>query len=107
LRGPLVVSLRGIPAAQVADAVQVTARFPTMHGAPVHVGEPDQLGIDDLDTPDYGDPPVLAAGDVPVFWACGVTPQAAVVDARLPFAIAHAPGRMLITDVPESRWSLG
>jgi uncharacterized protein YcsI (UPF0317 family) len=107
LRGPLVVSLRGIPAAQVADAVQVTARFPTMHGAPVHVGEPDQLGIDDLDTPDYGDPPVLAAGDVPVFWACGVTPQAAVVDARLPFAIAHAPGRMFITDVPESRWSLG
>jgi uncharacterized protein YcsI (UPF0317 family) len=102
--GPLVVSMRAIPAAQVAAAVQVTGRFPRMHGTPVHVGDPAGLGIDALDEPTYGDPPVVEAGDVPVFWACGVTPQAAVVAAELPFAISHAPGQMLITDVAEHAW---
>lgn len=103
--GPLVVSMRGVPAEQVATAVLVTSRLPRMHGAPVHVGDPAGLGIVDLDEPDYGDPPVLHDGDVPVFWACGVTPQAVVVAARLPFAISHAPGQMLITDVSERSWS--
>jgi uncharacterized protein YcsI (UPF0317 family) len=102
--GPLVVSMRPIPAAQVAAAVQVTGRYPRMHGAPVHVGDPAGLGIDALDEPTYGDPPVVEQGDVPVFWACGVTPQAAVVAAELPFAISHAPGQMLITDVAEQAW---
>jgi uncharacterized protein YcsI (UPF0317 family) len=102
--GPLVVSLRPVPAAQVETAVRVTGRYERMHGAPVHVGDPADLGIADLGRPDYGDPPVFRRGDVPVFWACGVTPQAAVAAAALPFAIGHAPGRMLITDAVDSDW---
>ena len=82
----------------VATAVQVTARYPSMHGAPVHVGDPSALGIDDLAAPDWGDPVALQPGDVPVFWACGVTPQAAVMASRPEFAIGHAPGHMAITD---------
>jgi uncharacterized protein YcsI (UPF0317 family) len=103
--GPLVVSLRPIPAALVDTAVRVTGRYGKMHGAPVHIGDPAELGIADLDRPDYGDPPVFHGGDVPVFWACGVTPQAAVVAAALPFAIGHAPGRMLITDAADTDWA--
>lgn len=105
LHGPLVVSMRSIPGSLVATAVQVTARYPGMHGAPVHVGDPGSLGIADLAVPDYGDAPVLAPGDVPVFWACGVTPQAVVAAAKVPFAISHAPGQMLVTDVPEASWA--
>nr|WP_214406061.1 putative hydro-lyase [Pseudonocardia lacus] len=97
--GPLVVSMRPVPRALVRTAVRVTAAYPAVHGAPVHVGDPAELGIADLDSPDYGDPVRLEPGDVPVFWACGVTPQAAVVESRPPLAIAHAPGHMLITDV--------
>lgn len=98
LAGPLVVSMRPLPAAQVADAVRITARYPGVHGAPVHVGDPAALGIADLDTPDFGDPPDLRPGDLPVFWACGVTPQAMVMATRPELAICHAPGHMLITD---------
>ncbi len=97
--GPLVVSMRMVPEALVATAVAVTSRYPAVHGAPVHVGDPRELGITDLDDPDYGDAVAAEPGDVPVFWACGVTPQAAVVESRPPLAIAHAPGHMLITDV--------
>lgn len=97
--GPLVVSMRMVPEALVATAVEVTSRYPAVHGAPVHVGDPRELGITDLDAPDYGDAVRGEPGDVPVFWACGVTPQAAVVESRPPLAIAHAPGHMLITDV--------
>ncbi|WP_239088165.1 putative hydro-lyase [Planosporangium mesophilum] len=106
IQGPLVVSMRAIPAAQVATAVQITSRYPRMHGAPVHVGDPAGLGIAALDQPDYGDAPITCDGDVPVFWACGVTPQAAAVAAKLPFAISHAPGQMLITDVADTNWSV-
>ncbi|MGA9746706.1 MAG: putative hydro-lyase [Nocardioides sp.] len=102
ISGPLVVSMRPVPADQVADAVTVTARYPAVHGAPVHVGDPGALGIDDLGLPDYGDPVEVRPGDVPVFWACGVTPQAAVVESRPSLAIAHAPGHMLITDARDS-----
>ncbi len=98
LHGPLVVSMRPVPAAMVATAVQVTARYPSMHGAPVHVGDPAALGIADLAAPDWGEPVELQPGDVPVFWACGVTPQAAVMASRPEFAIGHAPGHMAITD---------
>jgi uncharacterized protein YcsI (UPF0317 family) len=73
-----------------------------VHGAPVHVGSPASLGIADLDAPDFGDPVQAHEGDVPVFWACGVTPQAALTASRPPFAITHAPGHMLITDVPDA-----
>ncbi len=104
--GPLVVSMRPIPASLVATATAVTARYPAAHGAPVHAGDPAVLGIADLDRPDFGDPVRLQPGDVPVFWACGVTPQAALAAARLPFAITHAPGHMLITDVPETNQRL-
>ena len=102
LSGPLVVSMRPVPAAQVVTAVQVTSRMPQVHGAPVHVGEPAALGIDDLDRPDFGDPVQAHDGDVPVFWACGVTPQAALISSRPPFAITHAPGFMFVTDVPDA-----
>jgi len=100
LAGPMVVTMRPIPAPLVATAVQVSARYPAVHGAPVHVGDPAALGIADLSRPDFGDPVTAAAGDVPVFWACGVTPQAAVMASRPEFAISHAPGHMFITDVP-------
>jgi len=99
--GPLVVSMRPVPAGLVATAAKVTARCPAAHGAPVHTGDPAALGIGDLARPDFGDPVAPEAGDVPVFWACGVTPQVALTSARLPLAITHAPGHMLVTDVPD------
>jgi uncharacterized protein YcsI (UPF0317 family) len=102
LSGPLVVSMRPVPADQVATAVRVTSRYPAVHGAPVHVGSPEQLGIGDLDEPDFGEPVEVRAGEVPVFWACGVTPQAAVMRSGPPFAIGHAPGHMAITDVRDA-----
>ena len=100
--GPLVVSMRPMPADQVATAVRVTSRYPAVHGAPVHVGDPAALGIRDLGSPDFGDPVLVREGEVPVFWACGVTPQAAVMQSRPPFAIGHAPGMMAITDARDS-----
>jgi uncharacterized protein YcsI (UPF0317 family) len=97
LSGPLVVSMRPVPASLVPTAVQVTARMPQ-----VHVGAPGALGIADLGRPDFGDPVEIEDGDVPVFWACGVTPQAALMASRPPFAITHAPGHMFVTDVPDA-----
>lgn len=102
ISGPLVVSMRPVPAGQVADAVRITSRYPAVHGAPVHVGDPALLGIGDLDRPDFGDAVEVRPGEVPVFWACGVTPQAAVMESRPPLAIAHAPGHMLVTDARDS-----
>ncbi|GAB1516044.1 putative hydro-lyase [Actinophytocola sp. KF-1] len=104
LHGPLVVSLRMIPADMVGTAVRVSGLMPAVHGAPVHVGDPAGLGIADLATPDFGDPPVAEDGDVPVFWACGVTPQAVLMASKPPFAITHAPGHMFVTDVPDSEY---
>ena len=98
--GPLVVTLRPMPAEHVVRAVQVTSRFPAVHGAPVHVGDPVALGLADLARPDWGDPPASEPGDVPVFWACGVTPQAVAMAARPELMITHAPGHMFVTDVP-------
>jgi uncharacterized protein YcsI (UPF0317 family) len=103
--GPMVVSMRPVPPDRVAAAVSVTARYPAVHGAPVHIGHPAALGIADLARPDYGDPVTLADGDIPVFWACGVTPQAALGNARPEFAITHAPGHMFITDVPDHAYA--
>ena len=98
LSGQLVVSMRPVPAGLVSTAVRVTARYPSVHGAPVHVGDPGALGVADLDRPDFGDPVPVHDGEIPVFWACGVTPQAAVMHSRPEFAIGHAPGHMAITD---------
>ncbi len=102
--GPLVVSMRPVPAGKVADAVRITSRYPAVHGAPVHVGDPSAIGITDLARPDFGDPVQVRDGDVPVFWACGVTPQAAVMESRPALAIAHAPGHMLITDARDAAY---
>ncbi|MDO5640855.1 MAG: putative hydro-lyase [Paracoccus sp. (in: a-proteobacteria)] len=101
--GPLVVSLRPMPAADAIEAAIICNGFPLAHGAPVHLGDPAQIGIADLAHPDYGDAPDIHPGDMPVFWACGVTPQAVLEAARLPFAITHAPGHMLVTDIPAGR----
>lgn len=100
-RGKMVVSMRAIPEAQVAEVAEISRRFPLAHGAPVHYGDPAGIGIDDVARPDWGDPAPIAPGHVPVFWACGVTPQVAIEAARLPLCITHKPGHMLITDIPE------
>ncbi len=97
--GPLVVSMRPIPPEKVARAAAVTARFPAVHGAPVHVGMPEALGIWDLGRPDFGDPVTIRPGEVPVFWACGVTPQAVAMAVKPPLMITHAPGHMFVTDL--------
>lgn len=95
--GPLVVSMRPVPAALVPAAVGVTGRYPAFHGAPVWVGDPAGLGIRDVMQPDWGDPVPVHPGEVPVFWACGVTPQAVAIASRPELLIAHAPGHMFVT----------
>src|SRR5689334_19763527 len=101
--GPLVVSMRPMTPPQALRAAEITARFPEVHGAPVHAGDPAALGIDDLGEPDYGDPVEVRDGEIAVFWACGVTPQAAAVASRPELMITHAPGHMFVTDRPERR----
>ncbi|MEM9254631.1 MAG: putative hydro-lyase [Pseudomonadota bacterium] len=95
----LVVSMRPFMAAEAIRAIQICSRFPAVHGAPVHLGDPTQIGIDALERPDFGDSVTVKPGEVPVFWACGVTPQLALQHAELPFAITHSPGCMLVTDL--------
>ena len=97
--GPMVVSMRPLRAPDAIRAVQITSRFPAVHGAPVHIGDPALIGIQSIADPDYGDAVEVMPDELPVFWACGVTPQAALAAARLPFAITHAPGSMLVTDL--------
>ncbi len=104
--GPVVVSMRAIPLARLDDVRTISARFPHAHGAPVHVGDPAQIGIADLSRPDWGDPALVPPGHVPVFWACGVTPQAAIAAARPSLCITHKPGHMLITDIPDQAEAL-
>jgi len=100
-RGPLVVSMRPPGPADAIKAVEVTSRFPAAHGAPVHLGDPAAIGIADLSRPDWGDAPDIRASEMPVFWACGVTPQEVLLHAKLPLAITHAPGHMFVTDLKE------
>src|ERR1700712_614042 len=97
--GPMVVSMRPLKPADAIRAVQVTSRYPAVHGAPIHLGHPHSIGIADIAKPDYGDAVPINDDEIPVFWACGVTPQAVIAAARLPFAITHAPGLMLVTDL--------
>jgi uncharacterized protein YcsI (UPF0317 family) len=97
--GPMVVSMRPFKPADAIRAVQITSRFPAVHGAPVHLGHPQSIGIADLARPDYGDAVPVADDEIPVSWACGVTPQAVIAAAKVPFAITHAPGLMLVTDL--------
>jgi uncharacterized protein YcsI (UPF0317 family) len=100
-RGPLVVSMRPIPRALVSEVVRITERFSHAHGAPVHIGDPAALGIAELSRPDYGEAVPLLDDDVPVFWACGVTSQAAAEGARPPIMITHAPGYMFVCDLAD------
>ncbi len=99
--GPLVVSMRPIPSSLVPRAVEVTSRLPLAHGAPVQVADPEAIGIRDLNQPDFGDAVSIRAGELPVFWACGVTPQAVAMHAKPELMITHAPGHMFITDLSE------
>lgn len=98
MQGPLVVSMRPMLPSNVVKAVQVTSRYHAVHGAPVHIGDPLALGIADLSKPDMGDAVDVLPGEIPVFWACGCTPQAVVMGVRPPLVITHAPGHMFITD---------
>jgi uncharacterized protein YcsI (UPF0317 family) len=105
--GPLVVSMRPLTPADAIRAVQITSRYPSVHGAPVHLGLPEQIGIHDLSQPDFGDAVPIAADELPVFWACGVTPQAAIMSARPPLAITHSPGCMFVTDLLDETLAVG
>jgi len=98
-RGPVVVSMRPLTPAQTLTAVQICARFPRAHGTPIHFGEPEAIGIRDLSRPDFGDAVDIGTAEVPVFWACGVTPQAVAMEVRPPLLITHKPGHMFVTDV--------
>ena len=98
-RGGMVVSMRPFTPANAIRAVQITSRFPSVHGAPVHLGKPELIGIDDLARPRVGDATEVKDDELPVFWACGVTPQSAVRHARPPLCITHTPGHMLVTDL--------
>jgi len=97
--GPLVVSMRPLKPNDAIRAIQITSRFPSVHGAPIHIGLPETIGIKDLAKPDYGDAVPVESDELPVFWACGVTPQAVIAEVRPDFSITHAPGCMLITDL--------
>jgi uncharacterized protein YcsI (UPF0317 family) len=101
--GPLVVSMRPLRPDDAIRAIQITSRFPSVHGAPIHIGLPEAIGIVDLAKPDYGDAVPVESGELPVFWACGVTPQAVIAQIRPEFCITHAPGCMLITDLRNSK----
>ncbi|MDA0833740.1 MAG: putative hydro-lyase [Planctomycetota bacterium] len=105
--GPLVVSMRPLTPADAIRAVQVTSRYPSVHGAPVHLGFPEQIGITDIHKPDYGDMVPVGDNELPVFWACGVTPQAVLMAAKPPFAITHSPGCMFFTDLKDDALTVG
>jgi len=105
--GPLVVSMRPLNPADAIRAVQITSRYPSVHGAPVHLGLPEQLGITNLARPDFGDAVPVGDHELPVFWACGVTPQAAVMAAKPPLVITHCPGCMFVTDVLDETLAAG
>jgi uncharacterized protein YcsI (UPF0317 family) len=104
--GGMVVSMRPMKPADAIRAIQICSRFPQVHGAPVHFGDPQAIGITDIDKPDFGDAVSIKAGEVPVFWACGVTPQVAIANAGIDFCITHSPGHMLVTDLANSKLSV-
>ena len=105
--GPTVVTMRPMTPAQAVKAVQVTSRYPRAHGAPVHIGDPGVIGIADLEKPEYGQPVEVRPGEVPVFWACGITPQAVALESGVDLMITHAPGHMFITDLRDEELALG
>ncbi len=104
--GPMVVSMRPIALDKVVRAVQITSRYPGVHGAPVHIGNPNQIGIKDIDKPDFGDRVEIKENEIPVFWACGVTPQAVAMEVKPEIMITHSPGYMFITDIKNHELSV-
>lgn len=105
-QGNMVVSMRPMLAADAIRSVQICSRFPQVHGAPVHLGDPSLIGIKDINNPEYGDAVIIKENELPVFWACGVTPQAAIVNAKPDFCITHSPGCMLVTDISNSKLAI-
>jgi uncharacterized protein YcsI (UPF0317 family) len=101
-RGPMVVSMRPLTPSQAEAATRICQRYPRAHGAPVHQGDPAAIGVRDLSKPDFGDPVEIRAGEVPVFWACGVTPQAVAMEAKPPLLLTHSPGHMFLTDLRDT-----
>jgi uncharacterized protein YcsI (UPF0317 family) len=104
--GPMVVSMRPMTPAHAIRAVQITTRFPAVHGAPVHIGKPEMIGIRDLAKPDYGDAVPVRDDEIPVFWACGVTPQSVIATVKPEFCITHYPGAMLVTDRKNTEFAI-
>jgi len=104
--GPMVVSMRPLKPQHAIRAIQITSRFPAVHGAPVHIGLPERIGIRHLEKPDYGDAIEVRPDELPVFWACGVTPQSVIANVKPPFAITHAPGAMLVTDLKNRQFAV-
>ena len=104
--GPMVVSMRPLKPADAIRAVQITTRFPSVHGAPVHIGKPEMIGIKDIDKPDYGDAVEVRDSELPVFWACGVTPQSVIATVKPEFCITHYPGSMLVTDRKNTEFAI-
>ncbi|WP_068673334.1 putative hydro-lyase [Oceanobacillus sp. Castelsardo] len=100
-QGPMVVSMRPMKPDEAIRATQITSRFPSVHGAPIHIGDPSLIGIKNINNPDFGDSVTIHEGEVPVFWGCGVTPQAVVMASKPELVITHAPGHMFITDMKE------
>jgi len=98
--------MRPLKPAHAIRAIQITTRFPAVHGAPVHIGLPELIGIKDIAKPDYGDAVPVKPDELPVFWACGVTPQAVIAAAKPSFAITHAPGCMLVTDLMNRQFAV-
>ncbi|PAK43894.1 putative hydro-lyase [Peribacillus simplex] len=101
--GKMVASMRPIPQKDVVRAAQVTSRFPAVHGAPIHIGDPEAIGVSSIQQPDFGDPVTIREGEVPVFWACGVTPQSIAMETKPEIMITHAPGYMFITDIRDEK----
>ena len=101
--GNMVASMRPIPQKDVVRAAQVTSRFPAVHGGPIHIGNPEAIGISSITQPDFGDAVTIREGEVPVFWACGVTPQSIAMETKPAIMITHAPGHMFITDIRDEK----
>lgn len=104
--GPTVVSMRPMKPEDAIRAVQITTRFPAVHGSPIHIGDPSLIGIHDISKPDFGDAVTIKEGEIPVFWACGVTPQAVAMQSKPSIMITHAPGCMFISDVKDEKFSV-
>ncbi|ASS92712.1 MULTISPECIES: putative hydro-lyase [Bacillaceae] len=101
--GKMVASMRPIPQKDVVRAAQVTSRFPAVHGGPIHIGDPEAIGVSNIQQPDFGDAVTIREGEVPVFWACGVTPQSIAMETKPAIMITHAPGHMFITDIRDEK----